>query len=260
MDEESKKALAAGAEALKNVTDIFNKLAGPLADELGQMFGDKARVYRVKNAIKTLQLTRQMLADAGLVAEPIPPRLFLPALEAASTEDNESLQKSWAALLANAASPISSRLVLPSFVEILRELTPEEAKFMARIYERAMSSDFRLADDPDLPEERPAPPDRGVQLGTYRHILDIVWVGEPVTEHRNEQFYERMKLIVDDLVRLGLLDRMPWYPPAGGGMYSRQLAPGQPVWVFPNPGESDYFLTAFGLAFMKACEAPQRGA
>src|SRR5215469_230822 len=99
MDDDLKKALASGTQALKNVTEIFNKLAGPLADELGQMLGDKARFYRLKNTIKIMERTKQMLEQAGISPEPIPPRLFLPAVQAASTEDNATLQELWAALL-----------------------------------------------------------------------------------------------------------------------------------------------------------------
>ena len=43
-----------------------------------------------------------------------------------SVEDYESLQERWAALLANAADPKRDGQVLPSFVEILKELTPDE--------------------------------------------------------------------------------------------------------------------------------------
>jgi len=68
---------------LENVTDIFNKLAGPLAREVGLTLGDKAREYRLRNAIKIFRRVTTMLAEAGINPAAVPPRLFLPAIEAA---------------------------------------------------------------------------------------------------------------------------------------------------------------------------------
>jgi hypothetical protein len=43
----------------EKIADLFNKLAGPLAEEIGLMLGDTVRVYRVKNLIKTTQKTQR---------------------------------------------------------------------------------------------------------------------------------------------------------------------------------------------------------
>jgi hypothetical protein len=89
------------AKALSDVTDIVHKIAGPVAEELGLVLGDKAREYRLRNLISTLPRVQKMLADAGIEPTPIPPRLSLPALEAASLEDSVILQERWAGLLAS---------------------------------------------------------------------------------------------------------------------------------------------------------------
>ena len=57
------------------------------------MLGDKVRVYRVKNWINTVRKTERLLREAGLSANALPPRLFLPIMEACSAEDNETLQE-----------------------------------------------------------------------------------------------------------------------------------------------------------------------
>ena len=49
LDQETKEIIKSGAKALENVTAIFNKLARPLAEAVGVMFGDKAHEYRVRN-------------------------------------------------------------------------------------------------------------------------------------------------------------------------------------------------------------------
>jgi Abortive infection alpha len=104
----------------EKIADLVNKLAGPLAEEVGMMFGDKVRVYGVKNWIKTVKKTARLLRDASLPANAVPPRLFLPIMEASSVEDNETLQDMWAGLLATASQDTDA--VSPSFVETLRNL------------------------------------------------------------------------------------------------------------------------------------------
>ena len=80
------------SSTVEKIADLVLKLAGPLADEAGMMLGDKLRVYRVRNWIKTVQKTERLLRDSGLPANAVPPRLFLPIMEASSIEDKETIQ------------------------------------------------------------------------------------------------------------------------------------------------------------------------
>jgi len=77
-DEETAKGIAL---AISKFSDIINKLAGPMAEEFGMMLGDKVRVYRVKNWIKTVEKTERLLREAGLSAHAVPPRLLLPIMQ-----------------------------------------------------------------------------------------------------------------------------------------------------------------------------------
>jgi hypothetical protein len=238
MDDNVIKALEHVTGAFQDAVDIFKKLAGPLAYEVGEMLGAKAREYRLRNAIKILLRTKKMLADAQINPQPIPPRLFLPAIQAASTEDNDILQERWAALLANASNPALSQSVLPSFVEVLKEMTPEEARLMTSIYEKAMTPEY-------LMEDGKIPHDRGKMIGTFHEMESLIGLSPTRFASRKDQ---QAALVVDDLVRLGLVDRLPWYPTSRADP-SELLA--------RQPGESQYFLTPFGLAFMSACRAPK---
>lgn len=114
------------------IADLVNKLAGPMADEAGMMLGDRMRVYRVKNWISTLQKTQRLLDAAGLPANAVPPRLFLPITEACSVEDNDTLQELWAGLLASASQQADA--LSPSFIETLKQLTPVEARYFDKVY------------------------------------------------------------------------------------------------------------------------------
>jgi hypothetical protein len=121
------------SDAGGKIADLINRLAGPLADEFGMMLGDTARVFRVKNWVRTVQKTERILEQAGLPLKAVPPRLFLPISEACSVEEDESLQQMWAGLLATASQQADA--VSPSFVETLKQLTPDEARYLNDLYD-----------------------------------------------------------------------------------------------------------------------------
>jgi len=136
---------------IEKATDLFHKLAGPVFEEFGAILGDKVKVYRVKNMIKTTLKTQRLLLDAGLPVNAVPPRLLLPIIENCSVEDNETLQDLWAGLLATASQ--ESDLVSPSFVDSLKQLTPVEARFMEKLY-----SDFESMPQYSATREMPINP------------------------------------------------------------------------------------------------------
>jgi hypothetical protein len=130
MDDLSTEAVK---QALQPIGDILKKIPGPLADEMGESLAVVARHYRVKLAVKMFRKTERMLTEAGITPHAVPPRLFLPIVENASMQDDEDLHTRWAALLANAAATPDS--VHPSFIEVLRQLTPKDAKLLDDLYD-----------------------------------------------------------------------------------------------------------------------------
>ncbi len=124
-----------GNELLKiaeTTTDLLHRLGAPSATEIGLAFGDKVRVYRVKNWIKTARKTQALLREAGLPVNAVRFRLLLPIIENCSVEDNEALQNLWAGLLASASQEADA--VSPSFIETLKQLTPDEAKYLDKLF------------------------------------------------------------------------------------------------------------------------------
>jgi len=119
--------------AADKLADIIHKLAGPMAEEIGLLMADTIKVYRVKNWLKVAEKTQALLGKAKLPPTAVPPRLFLPILEAASLENDESLQELWAGLLASASQESDS--LSPSFIETLKQLTPAEAKVLNDFFE-----------------------------------------------------------------------------------------------------------------------------
>lgn len=88
--------------------------------------------------MKTFQETERLLRDAGLQANAVPLRLLLPIVENSSVEDNDSLQELWAGLLATSSQQADA--VSPSFVETLKQLTPDEATHLKRVCEALKES------------------------------------------------------------------------------------------------------------------------
>jgi hypothetical protein len=125
----------------EKIADLLHRLAGPMFDEFGAILADKVRVYRAKNLVATMQKTERILREAGLPVNTVPTRLLLPIMEASSIEDNETLQDMWAGLLATASQETDA--VSPSFVETLKQLTPDEARFLEELYADTMTYAFR---------------------------------------------------------------------------------------------------------------------
>jgi hypothetical protein len=121
------------ADSVALLMGLINKLAGPMAEETGALFGDKVRDYRMRNCINTFIKTERLLREAGIEVKAVPPRLFLPILEGCSVEDSEQLQDMWAGLLASASQQTDE--LSPSFIETLKQLTPQEAKQLQQAHD-----------------------------------------------------------------------------------------------------------------------------
>jgi hypothetical protein len=130
--------------------DLLHRLTGPMFDEFGAILADKAKVYRAKNLVSTVRKVERILGDAGLPANAVPTRLLLPIMEASSVENTETLQEMWAGLLATASQQTDS--VSPSFIEALKQLTPDEARHLEVICQESLKlfKKERLTDGTEL--------------------------------------------------------------------------------------------------------------
>lgn len=86
------------------------------------------RNQRVKRAEQILEDTTRILEASRVEVQTVPGRILWPILEKGSMEEDDGLRDMWARLLASAATTKSSRQVLPSFIDILGQLSPEEAR------------------------------------------------------------------------------------------------------------------------------------
>ena len=226
--------------AFDKLADVAHKLAGPLAEELGLLLADKAKLYRLKNWINVVKKTEKILQEANLPPTAVPPRMFLPILEASSVENDEILQDLWAGLLASASERSDS--LSPSFIETLKQLTPSEAKMLNILFPL-----IQLGNSPKLgtPDEM-----RSIVPGNLDDIS--------------------FRLMTETFERLGLIRRQydlqqPGHSPWDfiGVPRSNKSSP----WLFgslekeetPLPELTyEFEFTEYGAQFMSACQGPKK--
>lgn len=142
MEEESKaiqevaKATGKGIDAVREAGGFIARyVAGPLEEGVG-ILSDRLKYVRWERQMRLMQRADEFLREVGLEApsRAVPLKIAIPLLQAATIEDDDSLQDLFAALLVNAANATSGVEVHRSFIEILSQITPLEARILNVIY------------------------------------------------------------------------------------------------------------------------------
>ena len=164
----------------REVRELLSLFLKPSITQLGLFGGDWLKSQRETQLAKTLAKAKAKLNAGELTINPVPLKLLKPIVEDCSLEEDEDMIERWANLLAAAAC---GDPVLPTYVRLLAELTPNEA---------------RLLDALQLLQQEPANPRRGqfggIPLGKVRAKTDL----NPVEFRR----------IIINLIHLGLVFRI----------------------------------------------------
>jgi len=178
----------------------------------------------LKNQIRILKRAKNILATERLEPKAVNLKTFVPLLEAGAIEEDDEMAERWASLLASAANPAGKDTVEPAFVEILRQLTPIQARILDAIYQHIEQKQIPVAEWNQ----------RGILSDGLRQALKI----------ESNQF----QLAVDNLVRLRLIG----FPAVGLDFIDNKDARFQ-------LSNSDLLCgTHLGHAFIRACRV--RGA
>lgn len=146
MENDQKEMLKIGAEAaMRPFADLIDKLFGGPVEQIGGMWTDRLAVRRHIRRISLFGKLQAAIDKARFDPRQIPDNVWIPAIQEASLQDDETLQEKWANLLANAADPRAEGLP-PSFPKILSELSSREARFLDRLYDYLASSDYKPLD------------------------------------------------------------------------------------------------------------------
>ena len=170
------------------VQGVMRRLLGPAVTEVGLSFGDSARVWRFERAVKLFEEVERIADAAHIDLRPVAPNLIFPILDAASLADDD-LQEKWAALLTNAATTNFATEVLPSFSDVLKQLTPAEVRFLDKV-------DLEVGQDEAKRREEIRRQKPGWQHGKESEVLCSV---------RKESLASVSPVMIGNLRRLGLL-------------------------------------------------------
>jgi hypothetical protein len=204
--------------------DLLARLLGPAADEIGLSVADSAKVWRLRRQIRLYSEVKRMIEESCLSMKPIPPRLFFPILQGGSTEDDDDMQSRWAALLANAATTPDS--VHPAFIEILRQLSPQDARSLDSCYDHCIEHATTVVSP-------------RISLFPYKQVL-------PAGNHAYGH---------DNLIRLGLIQPSFEVRDRKGKI---QLIGNYPQRINASKIEHNYEMSWLAFGFVKACRAPKK--
>lgn len=145
MNDDIKKIADAAAEALKLAPDLYKDAAQPTAQESGKLLGRIPRLINaalapldvwILNKEYNIEETKKILAkklekiDSKKIVPP-EPYVGVPALQAiAYSMNSEELRNMYANLLANSMNADQKDNVHPSFVEVVKQLSPFDAKLL----------------------------------------------------------------------------------------------------------------------------------
>jgi len=142
--EETAKAAQEIAKTAGKVVDagerfgvfIAKYISGPLEQGIG-IFEDKLKYMRWERQLRLMQRVNELIRNSGSSApsKPIPIKIAVPLLQAASMEDDDYLQDMWAKLLVNAADANSRIELKRIYIDIMERLTPFEAQILEKIYQ-----------------------------------------------------------------------------------------------------------------------------
>jgi hypothetical protein len=136
MTEEQAKAVQEVAKTSGQLVDtaqragsFISKIVGGASSQIGGMLEDNAKLYRYKNLLKIADEVEAIHTQRRVEGKTIPIslRLAIPMLDSAALEDDETLQKVWARLIANSTDPDFKEALHPGYIEIIRQMSPDEA-------------------------------------------------------------------------------------------------------------------------------------
>lgn len=194
------------AEATKEVArEAYNDIGKPIAKPTGQLVGlipravkaafaplEKWILQREYSVAETMKLLEQKLENVtpDLIESP-EPHIAVPAIQYISyCMDNDELRNMYANLLANSMNKVVKNGVHPGFVEIIKQLCPDEAKIL-----KYMKNNTSI---PTVTLRYTHNDGSGIDvIKDFSNIGELANCEEPL----NIQSY------IDNFVRLGLLER-----------------------------------------------------
>ena len=122
-------------EVLDKCEKFFSSLLGEAVHEAGGILADRVRYVRLKNQIKILEKTNDLINSSGCQVKSVDLKVLVPLIETCSLEDNDDIQNKWASMLANLATLDSDSFFNRNCIEIFGRLSPDEIAILDYCYE-----------------------------------------------------------------------------------------------------------------------------
>jgi hypothetical protein len=122
---------------LSAVQKLVSFLIPESVKQLAGMLADTVKGWRARNMVNVILKTKDHIEASGLTQTELSGKFIVKAIEAASDEDNDSLQNRWALLLSNAATGKITQDI--KFITILSELNDLEVRFLDSIYSELLN-------------------------------------------------------------------------------------------------------------------------
>ena len=241
------------------IADIIKKVAGPAAEEIGLTLQDSIKVYRAKRQYRLFEKMRDFVKEAGYEPRHIPLKILLPSMDYASVEEDEDLHTAWATLLANAADP-NVESVSPAFPEILRQMSPHEARLLSQASRyplRWQGTSWETLADRVVRHryDRENMFNQWVDAGCSKSGKHYITIAEGATElgPLYEDDERRFDLALENLIRLGVVaveDRLEIPVPDTEATSQAQYQQGMKL---KHSTERLFHVSAFGFEFVTMC-------
>lgn len=144
-----------GAEMAKEVASgcrgALRRVLGPALTEFGEMLGDQMKLWRFERLLKLRDKVEAIVLDRDMAVAPLQPLPFGDAvrtIEAASFEDDDSVQDMWARLIVNGASAAKPG-INKLHIEILRSLSSADSALLELLYPSVAEMTFHSKGEVD---------------------------------------------------------------------------------------------------------------
>ena len=133
--QEVAKLGSSGIETANKMGGFFTRVFKGPVDEVSGIIHDKLRFVRWKRLVNMSDEVNKILDQRGVKdTRAVPPKLAIPLIEDASLEEEETLQKLWSRLLANAMDPNFNGELRFGFTEMIKNITGIEVGMLDLLY------------------------------------------------------------------------------------------------------------------------------
>jgi len=185
MSVEEAKAIQEIAKTTSKVVGATEKLGGFLSKYTHEtleagigIIADKLKYMRWERQCRFIRRADEFLEKEGLSSKinPVPLKHVIPLLEAASLEENDTLQDLYAKLLVNISTTNEEGVPVRSFIDVLERFTPKMMEIFNNVYKAQLRlSDAEKTDGIDI--ENTLPEDIGgpMIIGGYSPEIGLAW-------------------------------------------------------------------------------------